>query len=53
MRGSALCGYFYMVDRNLIREFDVSEEDWDAAIGGISVDDVSWLEGKDINVIKS
>jgi len=46
----ALCGYFFMVDRNLIREFDVSEEDWNASIGEIAVDDVSWLEGKDIGV---
>ncbi|MEO2047168.1 MAG: S1 RNA-binding domain-containing protein [Pirellulales bacterium] len=39
-----------MVDRNLIREFDVSEEDWDASIGELALDDASWLEGKDINV---
>ena len=43
-------GYFSMVDRNLIREFDVSEEDWDASIGDLALDDASWLEGKDIDV---
>ncbi len=39
-----------MVDRNLIREFDVSEEDWNAAIGEIAVGDASWLDGKDVSV---
>jgi small subunit ribosomal protein S1 len=39
-----------MVNRNLIREFDVSEEDWSASIGDIAVDDFSWLEGTDVKV---
>jgi small subunit ribosomal protein S1 len=39
-----------MVDRNLIREFDVSEEDWEASIGELALDDASWLDGKDIGV---
>ena len=39
-----------MVNRNLIREFDVSEEDWNAAVGELAPDDVSWLEGEDIDV---
>src|SRR5262245_58309616 len=32
----------FMVNRNLIREFDVSEDDWSAAIGELAPDDVSW-----------
>jgi small subunit ribosomal protein S1 len=39
-----------MVNRNLIREFDVTEEDWSAAIGELAPDDVSWLGGKDVDV---
>ncbi|MAT72292.1 MAG: 30S ribosomal protein S1 [Planctomycetaceae bacterium] len=39
-----------MVNRNLIREFDVSEEDWSAAIGEMAPDDISWLGGEDIDV---
>ncbi|QDS97989.1 30S ribosomal protein S1 [Adhaeretor mobilis] len=39
-----------MVNRNLIREFDVSEEDWEAAIGDMAPDDISWLGGEDIDV---
>jgi small subunit ribosomal protein S1 len=39
-----------MVNRNLIREFDVSEDDWAAAIGELAPDDVSWLGGKDVDV---
>ncbi len=39
-----------MVDRNLIREFDVSEEDWNAAIGDASPDEIDWLGGEDVNV---
>jgi len=39
-----------MVNRNLIREFDVSEEDWTAAVGELAPDDVSWLGGKDVDV---
>jgi small subunit ribosomal protein S1 len=39
-----------MVNRNLIREFDVSEEDWNAAIGEMAPDDASWLGGEDVDV---
>ncbi len=39
-----------MVNRNLIREFDVSEDDWSAAIGELAPDDISWLGGKDVDV---
>ncbi len=39
-----------MVNRNLIREFDVSEEDWTDAIGDLAADDVSWLGGEDVDV---
>jgi small subunit ribosomal protein S1 len=39
-----------MVNRNLIREFDVSEADWNAAIGDASPDEINWLEGEDVNV---
>src|SRR3972149_2006813 len=41
---------FVMVNRNLIREFDVSEEDWNAAIGDASPEEINWLEGEDVNV---
>lgn len=37
-----------MVNRNLIREFDVSDEDWNVAIGDELPDDVTWLGGEDI-----
>ena len=40
---------FSMVNRNLIREFDVSEEDWNAAIGDASPEDIDWLGGEDVN----
>ena len=39
-----------MVNRNLIREFDVSEEDWTDAIGEMAPDDASWLGGQDVDV---
>jgi small subunit ribosomal protein S1 len=39
-----------MVNRNLIREFDVSEEDWNDAIGELAPDDVSWLGSADVDV---
>ncbi len=39
-----------MVNRNLIREFDVSDEDWSAAIGDASPEEIDWLEGEDVNV---
>ena len=39
-----------MVNRNLIREFDVTEEDWEAAIGELSADEASWLETEYVDV---
>jgi len=39
-----------MVDRNLVREFDVSEEDWIDAIGELADGDASWLESKYVDV---
>ncbi|MCA9260439.1 MAG: S1 RNA-binding domain-containing protein, partial [Planctomycetales bacterium] len=39
-----------MVNRNLIREFDVSEDDWNDAIGALAEDDISWLDNKDVDV---
>src|SRR3954447_11635372 len=39
-----------MVNRNLIREFDVSEEsdEWNIAIGDALPDDMDWLKGGDV-----
>jgi len=37
-----------MVNRNLIREFDVSDEDWNIAIGEALPDDIDWLSGGDV-----
>jgi small subunit ribosomal protein S1 len=37
-----------MVNRNLIREFDVSDEDWSEAIGDALPDDMGWLKGGDV-----
>ena len=37
-----------MVNRNLIREFDVSDEDWNVAIGDALPDDMDWLKGGDV-----
>lgn len=37
-----------MVNRNLIREFDVSDEDWNLAIGEALPDDADWLKGGDV-----
>ncbi|MEN1681723.1 MAG: S1 RNA-binding domain-containing protein, partial [Planctomycetota bacterium] len=46
-----------MVNRNLIREFDVSEEDWSAAVGVEDINDfemvpeeLDWLGGEDVSV---
>ncbi len=39
-----------MVNRNLIREFDVSEEDWEAAIGELATDEGGWLDTEYIDV---
>ena len=37
-----------MVNRNLIREFDVSDEDWSVAIGDALPEDMGWLAGGDV-----
>ncbi len=37
-----------MVNRNLIREYDVSDEDWNVAIGEALPEDMDWLGGEDI-----
>jgi small subunit ribosomal protein S1 len=37
-----------MVNRNLIREFDVSDEDWNVAIGDALPEDMDWLGGEDV-----
>jgi small subunit ribosomal protein S1 len=37
-----------MVNRNLIREFDVSDEDWNVAIGESLPEDMDWLSGEDV-----
>jgi len=37
-----------MVNRNLIREFDISEEEENAAIGTATPDDLEWLGGEDV-----
>src|SRR3982751_3230116 len=37
-----------MVNRNLVREYDVSEEDWAEAIGDALPDDMGWLKGGDV-----
>ena len=39
-----------MVNRNLIREFDVSDEDWNVAIGETLPEDMDWLGGEDVGV---
>ena len=39
-----------MVNRNLIREFDVSEDDWNAAVGELAPDDTGWLETPYVDV---
>ncbi len=39
-----------MVNRNLVREFDVSEEDLSDAFGEIAEGDASWLESKYVDV---
>jgi small subunit ribosomal protein S1 len=39
-----------MVNRNLIREFDVTEEEENAAIGTIAPEDIEWLGGVDVGV---
>src|SRR6188768_314528 len=37
-----------MVNRNLIREFDVSDDDWNIAIGDSLPEDMDWLKGGDV-----
>jgi small subunit ribosomal protein S1 len=37
-----------MVNRNLIREYDVSDEDWNVAIGEALPEDMDWLKGDEV-----
>src|SRR3954468_2529480 len=37
-----------MVNRNLVREFDVSDEDWADAIGDALPEDMGWIKGGDV-----
>ena len=39
-----------MVNRNLIREFDVSEEEWNAAVGTALPDEIDWAAGANVSV---
>ena len=39
-----------MVNRNLIREFEVSEEDWNAAVGTALPDEIDWISGVNVGV---
>lgn len=39
-----------MVNRNLIREFDVSDDEWQAEVGLMAEDDTSWLEADYVDV---
>jgi small subunit ribosomal protein S1 len=39
-----------MVNRNLIREFDVSEEEWNAAVGTALPDEIDWGSGVNVRV---
>jgi len=39
-----------MVNRNLIRELDITEEDWSEALGGATADDIDWSGGKDVGI---
>ena len=39
-----------MVNRNLIREFDVSEEEWNAAVGTALPDEIDWAAGVNVSV---
>ena len=40
----------FMVNRNLIREFDITDEEEMAAIGTAEPDEIDWLGGADVNV---
>src|SRR5262245_42942403 len=42
------CSLFVMVTRNLIREFDITEEEEDFAIGTAMPDELDWLKGGDV-----
>ena len=39
-----------MVNRNLIREFEISEDDWEAAVGALAEDEAGWLETEYVDV---
>jgi small subunit ribosomal protein S1 len=43
-------GSLFMVNRNLIREFDITDEDWELAIGELAGDDAGWLDATDVDV---
>jgi small subunit ribosomal protein S1 len=39
-----------MVNRNLIREFDITDEDWELAVGELGDEDAGWLDATDVDV---
>jgi small subunit ribosomal protein S1 len=39
-----------MVNRNLIREYDVSDEDWSQALGGTTTEEIDWEGGQELAV---
>ncbi|MDZ4658231.1 MAG: 30S ribosomal protein S1 [Bythopirellula sp.] len=39
-----------MVNRNLIREFDITDEDWELALGELGDDDAGWFAATDVDV---
>ncbi|MBN1851595.1 MAG: S1 RNA-binding domain-containing protein [Pirellulales bacterium] len=39
-----------MVNRNLIREFDVSEDDYSSALDELEQGEIDWLEGEDVSI---
>jgi len=39
-----------MVNRNLIREFDITDEDWELAVGELADEDAGWLDATDVDV---
>lgn len=39
-----------MVNRNLIREFDITDEDWELAVGEFADEDAGWLDATDVDV---
>jgi len=39
-----------MVNRNLIRDFEVTDADWSQALGGENADEIDWVGGEDVGV---